>query len=1355
MQTRTTILFFFLAFGMPTFAAENRQQTQWQSEIVPLIRQHCSDCHKRENAEAEIDFSAYVTIDQIRADLGVWIRTRRMIRSEQMPPPEESTLTSSDRNRLLNWIEEFLAEEAKKHAGDPGPVTLRRLNNVEYTYSIRDLTGVHSLDPADQFPVDGAAGEGFTNVGDALPMSPSLLTKYMDAAKRVSQHAVLLPDGLSFSTATTRPDRTNLWLEKIRSVYDRSSVEMAGKELSLQGVNLVTNKGGRLDSLAYFKTLLKYREQLRQNETTLPKVAAESGVNPKYLAMLWSYLENRSPNAVNQPLIARWRSASENDAATLVSSVKQWQDRLWKFNIVGHLGRAGSPTSWMEEVDPVVEQVEIDWTANNIDDAAQVASIYLSIGNAGDKENVPVVIDQLRIEGGSLPSVMMSKATPMVEELERLRRNMLERADVYLAAASELPETSMDAASKKHNINAAILASWQAYLALPGPVQVTGHYRQKLEIPNYDFVKGWGTHQTPSVIANSSNQQVRIPGISPGGSITVHPSPTRYTAVGWQSPINGKITIEANVSDAHPECGNGVTYFLQHLSGSSASNLWRGEIERAGKSSMNPKSIHVTKGEVIAIMIGPRNGNHACDLTQVNLTITDESTRRRKWDASQDLSSDIQQQNPHPDREGNLCWHFYHGLVSEIDSSRSFQRRVPPGSLLAQWLETSNPDLKQKLALKIKQLLTEEVLPPSDADKQMLGDIRALPIPVDQLNLNPAKRDARFGATGNDLDVGAESLLVKTPSVIRFELPADLVRNRRIRGTARIAHSNSKTTTIDGSAQLRLSLDDQPMLALDPTRLILASGASLARLRRDLREFGDLFPPALCYRPIVPIDEVVTLVLFHREDEHLKRLMLNRDQAQTLDRLWDELLFISQEPLKLVVAHEQISEFATQDRPDLVKAFAPMKAPIADRANQFRERLLQCESIHLDAVVDFARDAWRRPLTEIESKRLRSFYHELRAASVDHEQSIRMCLARVLASPTFLYRRERQLEDKLAHRVTQHELATRLSYFLWSTTPNRELQDMANNGQLTSESLGPLAERMLADQKTRRFAVQFFCQWLHVRDFDQYDAKNESLYPEFGMLRESMYEETIRFFTELVRRNRSILDMLDSQYTYLNEPLAKHYGIPDVHGVQFRQVQRVDQFGRGGVITMASALSTQSGASRTSPILRGNWIYETLLGRQLPKPPSDVPELPPTIPAGLSAREVIAKHSQQRSCAKCHRKIDPLGFALEGFDAIGRPRPKKGNTATVLEDGTSIDGAEELKHYLLTMRRDEFVEQFCRKLLGYALGREVLLSDEPLIDEMTQQLRQNEYRFNAALGVVVSSPQFQQTRGARFPGHRF
>jgi len=274
-----------------------------------------------------------------------------------------------------------------------------------------------------------------------------------------------------------------------------------------------------------------------------------------------------------------------------------------------------------------------------------------------------------------------------------------------------------------------------------------------------------------------------------------------------------------------------------------------------------------------------------------------------------------------------------------------------------------------------------------------------------------------------------------------------------------------------------------------------------------------------------------------------------------------------------------------------------------------------------------------------------------------------------------------------------------------------------------------------------------------VHDFDTLDEKSERHFPTFAGLRAAMYEETILFFTDLFRRNGSVLEILDTDHAFLNESLAQFYGIPGVTGAEWRRVDGIKRFSRGGILGQASTLAKQSGASRTSPILRGNWVAEALLGDKLPKPPKDVPRLPEDeATEKLTVRQLTEKHDTDPRCYICHRRIDAFGFALEGFDAIGRRREYDlGNhpidTRVKVMDGSEFEDIAGLRDYLLTKRREAFQQQFCRKLLGYALGRSVLLSDNPLLAEMKAQLNANDFRIGPLIESIVLSRQLREIRG--------
>ena len=530
-----------------------------------------------------------------------------------------------------------------------------------------------------------------------------------------------------------------------------------------------------------------------------------------------------------------------------------------------------------------------------------------------------------------------------------------------------------------------------------------------------------------------------------------------------------------------------------------------------------------------------------------------------------------------------------------------------------------------------------------------------------------------------------------------------------------------------------------------------ADDAARGRIHKAANAFRNLFPARVCYPEVRVVDTVVTLERFHRGDAFLSRLLLTDDEHKRLEQHWNELHFVSQDALQVRASYATLIQGE-------MKGYTEVKNEIHRRAKLTKEALLRAESTHVNSLLDFASRAYRRPLAKNEEQKLRDLYESLRQAKLPHEEAFRSVLARVLISPNFLYRLEASPTGKKPQRVRDWELATRLSFFLWSSIPDEELRQLAEKGKLHhAEVLQQQVRRMLNAPRSRALAVEFGAQWLEVRNFDQFQGKNQELFPMFdSKLREALYEESILTFQESFRDDSSIWKLLDADHTFVNDALAAHYGLPGVNGSEFRRVDGVKQHGRGGILGLGSVLAKHSGASRTSPVLRGNWIAEVLLGEKLPRPPDNVPKLPETESTdGLSIRQLVEKHAKLPNCAVCHQRIDPLGFALEQYDTIGRRREKDLagrpiDARAEIKDGKSFVGLEGLRRYLLTKRKDDFQRQFCRKLLGYALGRRVILSDRQLLDDMAVALHQNEGRVSAAILAIVRSKQFQFIRGSEF-----
>lgn len=1372
----------------PTWADETgfaQLEKSFQSTAIPIVKQYCAECHSPELAEAEIDLVSIQTFAEVRRSPAVWQRVAEMLHSGQMPPKDSHQPTDDERAKLKQWVEHYLKLEARTSAGDPGRVVLRRLNNAEYTYTLRDLTGIASLQPAREFPGEGAAGEGFTNTGNALVMSPALVTKYLDAAKQVAEHAVLLPDGFRFSPGTSRSDWSNEILADIRSFYSRYTVPTENAQVTLQGLTWETNDGGMIPLEKYLQATIAERQAVSAGTKTWDTVASERGLSAKYFHLLWLALNNDEPSPLFASLRNEWQRAKPEDAAGLTARIARWQQTLWKFHPVGHIGKVGGPKSWQELVSPLQSRQEIRVAIPATSDSNEV-TLYLAADDAGDGNmGDQVVFDEPRFIAPGRPDLLLRDVRPLATELYRRRLKMFHETAKCLDAAMEVQKTPTPAdipsLAASYQVDADSLAAWLQYLGIgaSASIDIRDHFTNKIESSSgYDFAKGWGSAETPNMVANSSDQHVRIPGNLKPHSIAVHPSPTLNVVLGWQSPVKAATKISGVVQHAHPECGNGVTWTVELRRGRTRQRLASGISQGAAEVPFGPiDNINVLPGDVVALIVGPRDGNHACDLTAVNISLTDSADASHVWDLAADVSPDVLAGNPHADRLDNRgVWHFF---TEPITGSQTGPV-IPVGSLLDKWLGAGADTDRQQIATQMQSLLTEQTSTATDSpDAQLIRQLNSLGGPlfraaraaVDAARKSGSQTahvipkdspvwglpDETFGRTTDGHSLPATSLCIQAPQALAITVPFDLVAGTEFVTNGSLWRPTDPTSDVSqqGSVQLRAQLAKlETTQSLQHDLPIIAPENSLASqsFAKSIGEFAELFPAATCYTRIVPVDEVVTLTLYYREDDRLSRLMLTEDQKSQLDRLWDELHYVSHDAVALVDAFEQLMQYATQDADPTV--FAPLRKPIQDRAAAFKERLVATEPAQVDALIDFAFRAFRRPLSDTEKTELRKLYQRLRSQEMPHEEAFRLTLARIFVAPAFLYRLEQPQDSDQATPVSDWELASRLSYFLWSSMPDDELMQLAAQGRLHERDvLLEQMRRMVRDPRSRRLATEFACQWAHIYDFDQLNEKSETHFPNFVSLRSEMYEESIQFFASLFQNNESVLDLLDAKHTFLNESLAKYYGIPNVTGNDWRRVDNVRQYSRGGILTQASTLAKQSGASRTSPILRGNWICEVLLGDKLPKPPKNVPVLPETPPDGLTERELIEQHTSDPACAKCHARIDPLGFSLENFDAIGGFRDKSNNSPinakAVLMDGTNLDGVDGLRQYLMTQRRDDFLRQFCKKLLGYSLARSVQLSDEPLLDKMQDELAKNDYRIGTLLETIVTSDQFLKIRGSQ------
>jgi hypothetical protein len=1360
-------------FAIPSGVAKDPTpadpQATYAKDIQPLLKRFCLDCHSLKIKKGELDLERFSSLAEARKDVRPWPMVVEMLENGEMPPKEKPQPTADERKRLIAWTRTFIDTEARARAGDPGKVVLRRLNNAEYNYTIRDLTGF-DLQPAREFPADGASGEGFTNTGESLVMSPALLGKFLNSAKDIAAHAVLLPDGFRFSPAKTQRDWTNEVIAGLRKTYREY---YSGPE------------DGRLELRPYLSATIVHRDELLAGKTTVEAIAAREKLNAKYLSILWATLTGKQPSIPLDPIRSRWRQAAPKDIEEVAAEIRHWQSMLWKFNKIGSY----VSEVWQEPVNPpIAESITLKLKPTLIPGQNEVVFYLAARESAGGKPGNKVVWQRPRFEGAKQTPLLLRDVGPLVAPYEAAAREILADTVKYLNAAVESAagsKSSIEETAAKRGLDAVVLRHWIEYVDIaptaPAPAE-TAVPLQLLgkKLDQKPSIKGW-SHDAPDslpvLVSNSSDKTENIPGTIGPHQIAVHPTPTQFAGVLWKSPIDGTVRVEAKIAHVHPACGNGIAWWIEHRQGTKASKLEGGVIDLGKKGESAPRTLKLAKGDAILLAIGSREGNHVCDLTTVQLTISATGDTPRRWDLGADVADSVLEGNPHSDRFGNKdAWQFVRGNDPTLKHKMDLvtKRQVPQGSVLAQWrsaaLDPKTRDNLASLAEKVQQLLMGTRPADEKHPNRVLYDsVASLDGPlfhgIDLAERAPKgspKLDGvsnRFGLPLDRFSKSADEASITAPatSVTEVRLPAAIFKDREI-----VVEGKLDSTAANALVQFELS-STRP----DPSKPAPAGSSWIASA--DLRAadpkqrqegfdaFRRCFPVNLYFSLIVPLDEVVCLRMYFREDEHLCRLFLDDQQKKRLDRLWEELRFISQFPIAEHKYLPQFIGFVTQDQPkSLVVYFEGKREPFRKRAEEFESDLRAAQPKQLDALLEFAARAYRHALGEREKADIVEIYRTMRRKEVSHDEAFRMTLARLLISPHFIYRLEQPSPGKEAKPVNDWELATRLSYFLWSSTPDARLTKLAAEGRLHDPKLlADETRRMLKDDRVRALATEFGTQWIHVRAFDELNEKNEKLFPTFNAeLRKAINEESVLFFQDLFQNDRPYQAIVDADYTYVNEPLAKHYGIPGVVGPQFRKIDGVKKFGRGGILGLASVQAKESGASRTSPVLRGNWVVETLLAEKIPRPPPNVPRLPEEEKGndGLTMRQLVEKHTRVAECAVCHVRIDPYGFALEKYDPIGRYREKDLGGLPVdsrakLRDGTEFEGIDGLRQYLLTRKREVFIKNFCKKLLGYSLGRAVTLSDQPLVEEMIAEMNKNDGRITAAVQTIVRSTQFRMIRG--------
>jgi hypothetical protein len=537
---------------------------------------------------------------------------------------------------------------------------------------------------------------------------------------------------------------------------------------------------------------------------------------------------------------------------------------------------------------------------------------------------------------------------------------------------------------------------------------------------------------------------------------------------------------------------------------------------------------------------------------------------------------------------------------------------------------------------------------------------------------------------------------------------------------------------------------------------------------------------------------------FFRDDDPLREMVLDEGEQRELDELWKELDFVTLVPMRQYkdfifferaepprFMQEATFDFARSEDKDSIseakmkrleeahlakarkigaseealEAIATYYANISASIRWVEQARPAAEPSHLEALLKFAERAFRRPLSGAEKDGVLAFYRELREKDeLNHEEALRDSVASILLSPHFCYRLERSEAGDVARPLSDYALASRLSYFLWSSLPDDELLSHAATGDLHKpEALVAQTRRMLRDGRVRGLATEFAGHWLEFRRFEEHNAVDRERFASFtNELRQAMFEEPLRFFIDVASQNLSVLDFLYAGHTFVNPLLAKHYGMnasaaaPD----EWVRVDDAQRYGRGGLLPMAVFLTRNSPGLRTSPVKRGHWVVRRLLGENIPPPPPEVPELPKdeATLGELTLPQLLARHRDHKACAGCHQRFDSIGLVFEGYGPIGERREMDlggrpvENKAT-FPDGSERTGLDGLRRYLHEKREDQFVENLCRKLFAYALGRSLIPSDKGAVATLREKLAADGHRFGTLVESIVTSPQFLNRRG--------
>ena len=1253
--------------------ADDLAQT-YATQIQPLLVRSCGTCHGKMPKENDLNLTSFGSAKAILARPKMLSDVAERVRGGDMPPKDAPQPNQAEREQLLGWITAALDAEAAARSGDPGQVTLRRLSNTEYDNAVRDLTGVDMRPTqAREFPVDSVGGEGFANVGDAMPVTPELVERYHHAARDVAARAVLLPRGFRFSPSPDRPTWTEETLKPLRSFHARHAGPNGEPPLAI-----------------HLAATLRHRDKFTSGgPAAIAAVAAEEKLSATYLTALWAGLTGTTASL--SPL-------AEGDAR-----MKQWRDKAAQFEAEKQRRQAALP------------KIESRWASSK-----------------------RVLVESKVSEGGSVPFE---------------HKVLVERGELLLLTVLPNGNHGADSTLVEWTIReiAADGRTWSLSDLIPDLLkgnswsdkhEARWSFLETTSIPAFlterrdsnagrAELKSWSLGSEPSVFVNSAAEDLQVWTKLPARSFFVHPGPKRPVSVAWTSPIDGELSVSGRVADAHPAGLDGVSFELSHA---AAPDL----------------------GQALADL-----SSASTDMSDPGLAPAMLDLIREKWRATTT--------DPSPVLEAIKA-----AQDQLFQSNYKKNAAIAVGNGFPAWEELRRVVARERVQCAAREPLLRMVALPAQPDTFVVWDRLRLEggdgpplVFAEHPELAAVVEQAsglKFGHHPQGRPVAKSALVTAAGTEVTLDLrklPAELQKAltlpRFLRADVSLDEASPETASVQafligatgGGGNLAEPIAKAEVGEPHAAQIVHPRVAT--EQARQAEEFRALFPPAVLFEPIIPRDAQGSVFLYRREDEPLRRLLLDEVGRTELDRLWSELEFVSEQALATPTAYEGLVQYYRKPNDGARIMFFYIQLfeeQIKQEEKAFLATQVAAESRQLEELLAFAVRAWRRPLADDEREALLASYRSDRTQGAKHEPAFRAALARILSSPWFLYRVEQPATGPHWQPVSGDELATRLSFLLWDSIPDDELRAKAawlHEPAVMEEQL----RRMQKDARMRGMGEEFGARWLGVRDFVTNHGRNLKYFPEFTpAVRDALAEEPVRFFADMLVNDRPVADVIAADAVVANDVLARYYGIPGVTGPEWRRIEKVSAYGRGGVLGFGAVLAKQSAASRTSPVKRGAWLVQ-LVGERLPKVPPGVPPLPETPPDGLSVREITERHRQDAACAGCHVRIDPYGMTLEQYDPLGRLRPaqdlKPGDTRATTREGVEIDGFAGLRDYIAGPRREDLLRELAHKLTGYAMGRAVQLSDRKLVDELTKVMVDGG-RWSDVLLIIVRSEQFRCIR---------